>query len=426
METNATGSTFKSYIAFWMGQLTSLLGSSIIQFVIVWWLALETGSPTILSIAAFLGFLPQVILSPLAGVYIDRWNRKLIIGITDFLQAYITIYLIILFAFNASNVWLIILINSARGICQAFHFPAVNAIIPIMVPKKYFTRINGINYLFTGLIHTMGPVIGATLLTIWAISNILWIDVFTFLMAIIPLLLIKIPSIQKINNKRKETFKEDFKLGICVLKNVPGLLILLILISIVNFLSVPFNTLMPLFIKDNHSGSAPDLALVMALIQIGMISGALFSVIRKDWKNRVRVIFLGIIIAGSGYILATLSPPKFIIMIGIGGLIRAAMIPVINTNFLTIIQTHVSAETQGRVMSIVISIAMAVSPIGMIISGPIAENIGIIPLYLIFASLEFVSVMIIWVFTNIRHVNYEEIQVLDTYIGLKETKNQKF
>jgi DHA3 family macrolide efflux protein-like MFS transporter len=423
METIATGSTFKSYIAFWMGQLTSLLGSSIIQFVIVWWLAIETGSPTVLSIAAFLGFLPQVIVSPLAGVYIDRWNRKLVIGITDFLQAYITIYLIILFAFDISDVWLVILINSARGFCQAFHFPAVNAIIPIMVPRKHFTRINGINYLFTGLIHTMGPVIGATLLTLWAISNILWIDVITFLIAITPLLLIKIPSVLKNDNKKKETFKEDFKLGTYVLKNVPGLLILLILISIVNFLSVPFNTLMPLFIKDNHSGSATDLALVMALIQIGMISGALFSAIRKDWKHRVRVIFLGIIIASSGYIFATLSPPGFFIMIGIGGLIRAAMVPVINTNFLTIIQTHVSAETQGRVMSIVIAIAMAVSPIGIIISGPIAEFTGIIHLYLIFASLEFVSVIITWSFTNIRHVNYEKVQVLETSADLKENEN---
>jgi DHA3 family macrolide efflux protein-like MFS transporter len=423
MESIATSSTFKNYIAFWMGQLTSLLGSSVIQFVIVWWLALETGSPIVLSVAAFLGFLPQVIISPLAGVYIDRWNRKLIIGITDFLQAYITIYLIILFAFNASEVWLVILINSARGICQAFHFPAVNAIIPIMVPKKRLSRINGINYLFTGLINTMGPVIGAILNDIWLISNILWIDVFTFLIAIIPLLLIKIPSVLETKHMKKETFREDFKLGTYVLKNVPGLLVLLILISVVNFLSVPFNTLMPLFVKNNHSGSATDLAMVMALIQIGMISGALFSAIRKDWKNRVRVIFLGIIIASSGYIFATLSPPGFFIMIGIGGLFRAAMVPVINTNFLTIIQTHVSAETQGRVMSIVIAIAMAVSPIGIILSGPIAESIGIVPLYLIFASLEFVSVIITWTFTNIRHVNYKEIQILETSVDLKERMN---
>ena len=116
---------------------------------------------------------------------------------------------------------------------------------------------------------------------------------------------------------------------------------------------------------------------------------------------------LGIVIAAGGYITAAISPPGNIIMICIGGMIRAAMIPVINTNFLTIIQTNVSAETQGRVMSIVITIASAVSPIGMILSGFIAEAIGIVPLYLTFAALELASVLITWLFSNVRHVVYE-------------------
>ena len=384
----------------------SLLGSSIVQFVVIWWVTIETESPIYLSIAAFLGFLPMVVISPIAGVFIDRWNRKLIIAITDFLQAVITVWLIFLIMLNIADVWTIILINSLRGICQAFHFPTINAIIPIMIPKKHLSRFNGINYFFTGLINVIGPVVAASLLLIWSINEILWIDIITFIIAIFPLLLIKIPSVIE-KDKKRDSFKNDFKLGFNILQTVPGLLILLILISAVNFLSVPFHTLLPLFVKVNHVGTASDLAIVMALIQIGMVFGALLASIKKDWKHRVRVILLGIVIAAGGYITAAISPPGNIIMIGIGGMIRAAMIPVINTNFLTIIQTNVSAETQGRVMSIVITIASAVSPFGMVLSGFIAEAIGIVPLYLTFAALELASVLITWLFSNVRHVVYE-------------------
>ncbi|GAI65914.1 unnamed protein product, partial [marine sediment metagenome] len=270
MESSPTSNTFKSYISFWTGQMFSLLGSSIVQFVVIWWIAIETESPIYLSIAAFLGFLPMVVISPIAGVFIDRWNRKLTIAITDFLQAVITVWLIFLIMLNIADVWTIILINSLRGICQAFHFPAINAIIPIMIPKKHLSRFNGINYFFTGLINVIGPVVAASLLLIWSINEILWIDIITFIIAIFPLLLIKIPLVIE-KDKKRDSFKNDFKLGFNVLQTVPGLLILLILISAVNFLSVPFHTLLPLFVIVNHVGTASDLAIVMALIQIGIV-----------------------------------------------------------------------------------------------------------------------------------------------------------
>ena len=113
--------TFKSYISFWSGQMFSLLGSSVVQFVIIFWILEVTKSAVYLSTAAFFAFLPQWILGPLIGVYVDRWNRKLIIALSDFFQAFTTFIIIMLFFFNAETVWAIIIINSIRGLCQAFH-----------------------------------------------------------------------------------------------------------------------------------------------------------------------------------------------------------------------------------------------------------------------------------------------------------------
>lgn len=409
MNSIATQDTFKHYLIFWIGQLFSLLGSSIIHFVIVWWITKITGNAIMLGFANFLGMLPLIILTPIFGVYIDKWNRKLIIAIADFFQAIITLWIILLFFLGIENVMAIILINSLRGICQAFHFPTVKAIIPIMIPKEKLSRMNAIDYLFNGVVQIFGPVIAAVLYALFPIILILWVDVITFVIAFIPLILIKIPSITHIESTTQNNFFKDFRLGIKGLKAVPGLIILLVLISVVNFLSHPFGTLLPLFIESNHNGEEFDLAFVMALIQGGMILGAVFASSKKDWKNRVMVITVCISISVIGYILASISPTGNFLVIGIGGMIRAAMVPLININFLTIIQLHVPPEKQGKVMSFVVSLAWAVIPLASLISGPLAELMGIELLYLSFAILELLSVILTLLFTNIRYVKYDTI-----------------
>ncbi|MFX1575013.1 MAG: MFS transporter [Promethearchaeota archaeon] len=412
MHSKPSDKTFKSYLFFWLGQLFSLLGSSIIGFAITWWIADTTGSAIYLSIAAFSSSLPMVILTPFMGVFIDRWNRKITIGLTDFLQAFTTFWIIIMFLLNIENIWLLIVLNMVRAIFQAIHYPTVNAIIPIMIPKKHLSRMNGINYFFTGMIRTIGPVIAATLLLFLVIEQILWIDIVTFIIAIIPLLLITIPPIQKNSvQANKEPFLKEMKFGIKILKAVPGLLTLLILISIINLLNNPFNTLMPLFIKINHSGGAFEFAIVSALIQVGVVIGALISSLKKEWKHKEMIILQSIIIGIIGYLITTIAPHGNFLLIGIGGLIHASMMPIANTMFLTIIQTRVPTETQGRVFSIVVSIAFSVMPIGMILSGPLAELFGIYILFISSLILQTIILILTWLFSDIRHIKNENVSI---------------
>ncbi len=282
MESTASEHTFKSYLFFWGGQLFSLLGSSIIQFVIVWWIAETTKSPIYVSIAFFLGSLPLVIIPPIIGVFIDRWNRKVIIAIADSLQAFITFLIILMFLNNVANIWLVMTMNFFRGICQAIHFPTVNAIIPIMIPKKHLSRMNAINYLFTGIIRVIGPVVAATLLAFFIIEQILWADIITFIIAIVPLLLITIPSITVSSKKtEKGSYLKDFKSGIHSLKSIKSFLILIVFISIINLLNMPFTTLMSLFVLIDHSGNAVNFALVSAFLQAGIVIGAIVASTKK-------------------------------------------------------------------------------------------------------------------------------------------------
>jgi len=414
MESTATSQTFTNYIFFWSGQLFSLLGSSIVQIVLIYWIFFETESMTIVSLASFFSFLPQFILGPLAGVFADRWNRKILIGLSDFCQALTTLSLIFLFFFNIRQVWLIILINSIRGVFQAFHWPVVNAIIPLMIPKKNLSRMNGINYFFTGLVNTMGPIIAGILLILFPIDQILWVDVLTFLIAIIPLLLIKIPPVlRKVLPKHKRSYFRELKVGFKAIKIVPGLLILLFVATILNFLGNPFSTLMIPYVSGTHSGTVENLAIVLASIQAGMFVGAIIVVSKKVWNKKPLIIFTGILIGEVGHLILALAPPQNFIMISIGGFMFAFIVPFVNTMFLTILQTVIPPDKQGRVMSNVITIVTLVSPVAMLISGPLAELIGITTLFIFSAGLNFIFIIFVWIFSNVRNYDYDKVYELD-------------
>ena len=421
MESTASSQSFKNYIFFWSGQLFSLLGSTIVQFVIIWWITIETQDLTIISVAAFFSFLPQFIFGPLAGVFADRWNRKILIGLSDFFQAITTLSLVLLFFFDIQEVWMIILINSFRGLFQGFHWPAVNAIIPLMIPKEHLSRMNAINYIFTGLVNTMGPVIAGTFLLILPIDQILWIDILTFVFAVIPLLLIKIPPLPKKEHIRKEkSYIEEFKSGLKAIKIVPGLLTLLFVATILNFLGNPYGTLMVYYVEVTHFGTVENTAIVLASIQAGMFVGAIIVVIKKVWKKKILIIFLGIFVGEIGHLILSFAPPQNFIVISIGGFIFAFIVPFVNTMFLTILQTVIPPDKQGRVMSNVITIVTLVSPLAMIISGPLAELMGITTLFMLSSFLNIIFITIVWLFSNVRNTNYDRVYELDE---LDETSN---
>lgn len=186
MEETANKETFRSYLFFWSGQLFSLLGSMVVFFVITFWLAAVYNDPMISAFAMFLYILMMTVCMPIAGVIADRVNRKILIIVADSFQALTTFALILFFQFGITELWIVYIFLSLRSVFQAFHVPTVNAIIPMMVPKEKLSRINGVNFLFTGVVQLIAPFLGATLLIFLSVYMILWIDVITFFIALIP------------------------------------------------------------------------------------------------------------------------------------------------------------------------------------------------------------------------------------------------
>ena len=411
MEEIANQKTFKNYLMLWSGQLFSLLGSMVVHFIITWWIQEKTNNPIFLAIASLMYFLPMLIATPIAGVLSDRINRKKIILVVDSLQAVATFILIMVFLMNFTEIWLIFIFLAIRSIFQGFHYPAFSSVIPLMVPKEKLSRINGVNFLFSGLVQLIGPALAAALSLFLTFHQILWIDIITFFIALIPLLLIQIPSVERKESSKsadKPSFFTDFKEGFVLLRSIPVLLTIIILAMFLNFLIQPLGVLLPYYVNTLHGGSLNEYAFVSISMNAGMILGAIVTTNKKKWKHKILTTFIGVIILFLGYAYLALVPTGFFIMMVIGLIIMGITLPIINTIFQTIEQTIVPPDKIGRVMSIDSTLSMIISPLGIILTGILIVPLGVTTLFLFCGIIGVTISIATYLFTNIRHFEKEE------------------
>ncbi|MFX0142092.1 MAG: MFS transporter, partial [Candidatus Hodarchaeota archaeon] len=335
----------------------------------------------------------------------------IIIGISDSLQAILTFLLFVFFLFDIQNIVFILAINTFRAASYAFQYPAVNALIPTMVPKKNLSRVNGMNFLFSGLIYGIGPVIAATLLAFFSITQIFLVDILTFLIALVPLLLIKIPKIHRITEEATEkSFFKDFKTGLITIKMIPGLFAMIAFAMIWNFISRPWMVLLPYFVRYTHEGSALNLAILMTTSQIGNIVGSLIMSFKKTWKHKIKINIIGGTIFFVGLIPAILAPKGNFILMMISLFPGWVLFPITVSTYLAILQNVISKDKIGRIMSIDHMISMAIAPIGAIIAGPLAEFMGIYNLLLIAAGIGIIFPFFVWFFTKIRQLENIDLE----------------
>ena len=402
MEPTANQESFRQYLSFLLGQQFSLLGSSVVQFTIIWWITIETGNPLYLSLAALVGFAPIVILAPFTGVLVDRLNRKTVIMLADFCQSLATVGLILVFWLNFASIIVVLTLLTVRGIFQAFHAPAVSAIVPSMVPKDKLSRINGLEYVLNGAVQLGGPIIAALLLSFAEIEQVLWIDPITFCVAIAILVFIRIPSVRE--NIMRSSFKKDFLEGLSYVKGVRGLIPLIFLATALNFLLTPFSTLLPYFVRFSHSGGVGELALVEVFLQGGFFAGGAVMLLTKGFSNKIAAFTGSILVAFVGYAVISFTPMGLFLFMAVAALVFTVPIPIANVSVRTILQTVVPLEMQGRVISVVISLSSLAAPLGMVLSGVFAAYVGASTLFLACALTGMVVTVSSWYLTGIRHV----------------------
>ncbi len=355
-----------------------MLGSHGVQFALIWWLAEKTSSPFMLGISGLVAYLPMSLFSPLAGIAADRYNRKFISIFSDMAMGMVAlIYAIILFFFDLP-VWTVFIMLCVRGIGSTFQQPAIQSIIPQLVPKDQLIKTNGWIQLLNSGSFLIGPVIGAALYSIFPISIVLLSDVVGAILASIALAIVKIPKIAK-TQREEQHFVAEIKEGLQVFREDRKLFYIVVAEALCMFFYAPLSSFYPLMTSDYFQLSAMYGSAVELSFAIGMmISSLLFSSILKI-ERKIRASFIGLFGMGVISLLCGIIPPTYIgwfffaascICLGASGNVHT--IPLT-----AYIQATVEPQKMGRAFSVLTLISSVSMPIGLLFSSPIAEKVGV-------------------------------------------------
>lgn len=373
--------SLRPFLTLWIGQVFSLLGSQLVQFALIWWLTQQTGSATMLAIASIVGLVPQVVLGPFVGPLIDRWNRKRTMIVADAIVALSTAGLAYLFWSGAIETWQIFIALFVRALGGAFHFPAMTASISLMVPQEHLTRVQGLNQILNGGMSIASAPLGALLISILPMQGVLLIDMITAVLAITTILLIRIPQPSREATTSlspgQPTYIEDLKEGLRYLLNWRGLLLLAGMAMLINMVLSPTNSFMPLLVTDHFSGTAWHLGLLEAGFGVGVLVGGVLLGIWGGFKNRIITSLMGLAGIGVGILIVGMAPASFFTLGVIGMVISGVMSSLCNGPIMAIFQATVAPTMQGRVFTLVGSATAAMMPLGLALSGPLADIIGV-------------------------------------------------
>jgi DHA3 family macrolide efflux protein-like MFS transporter len=367
----------RPFFFIWLGQAFSRLGSQIVQFALIWYLTNTTGSATVLAIASMVGLLPQVILGPLAGTLVDRWDRRKVLIFADGIIAVATVILAFLFAFGWVQIWHIYSLMFIRALGGAFHSPAMTASTTLLVPQNHLVRIQGLNGALNGVIGIFSPMLGALLLNLIPMQAIMVIDIGTALFAILPLFFIPIPQPKHKNGKEVSSILADLVNGIKVLWSMPGLWLITLSHAVIYLLMMPAYSLIPIYVTDYLSGGAAQLALLQSSSAVGIVVGGLLLSIWGGFRRQVVTVLLATFISGlSWVVMGVTSDSSFYIAIGaifLGSAMNSVMVGSVSA----LGQTIIPPEVQGRLFAISLTIINATSAIGLAIAGPTVDHVGV-------------------------------------------------
>ena len=376
------------FFTMWTGQVFSLIGSSLVQFALVWWMTRTTGSATVLATASLIAILPRILLARFAGALVDRWNRKTVMIVADSLIALATLVLIILFTAGRESIWTVYIILLVRAAGGAFHSPAESSTISLMVPKAHLARIAGLNQTLEGVLNIVSPPLGALLITTFPMQGVLAIDVFTAILAVSILAFISIPQpprqlAQANGTARKTSYWQDLREGWTYVIAWPGLMGVALLAMALNFLLTPAGSLIPLVVTKEYHGGALQLGLVDSFFGIGVIIGGLVLSAWGGFKKRIFTSLLGIIGMGAGILIFGLFPSAWFYAALSGIFLLGAMQVLANGPLNAILQAAVDPDMQGRVFSLVGAGATAMSPLSLLVAGPVSDWLGVRTWYMI-------------------------------------------
>lgn len=361
----------------WTGQLISTLSSSIVGYAVVFWLSIETKSAEVLAWSTIASLLPQLVIGPFTGVFIDRWDRRKTMIVADIFIAVCTFIMALLFIMGDVKIPFIYLLLVMRSVGSAFHVPAMQASIPLLAPESELMRISGINQIINSVSVIAGPALAALIINILNMTWVLMFDVFGALIAVISLMLVFIPNPPVKEEAPAPDVLRELKEGLREIYNHPGLLWLFIFIVLAHFFIMPVAALFPLMTINHFHGGTYHMSMVEVAWGLGMLAGGALLGIKKLQIPEIIIINITFLVLGLTFLFSGILPDTgFWIFAGltfIGGITMA----VYSASFMVVIQTTVDMAVMGRVFSLYGSLTLLPSIFGLLQTGFIADAIGV-------------------------------------------------
>ncbi len=393
------------FFIIWTGQAFSLIGSSLTQFVLIWWITQTTGSPKALAITSIAGLLPVAIFSPLGGAVADRFSRRAVMMIADAITAGCVLVIISLFASGQIQVWHIYILVFIRATMQAFQHPAITSSTVNLVPGSWLSRVAGMNQVMQGIMTIAAAPLGALILSFVPVQKAMLIDVFTAILGITPLFFFRIPQPERNNDPgEKPSILADIRQGGAYIRRNRGFLVLLLVNALAFLTLFPSLSLSPLLVTKHFHGEISDVALIEGISGVGVILGGVLAGVWSLTRRRIVSSIIFFSLSSATVALTAVPSHDYFIIAIVTWFISGLTYSLGNAPMMAVMQSVIPNELQGRVFALFNMTVGLAGPIGLAISGPIAESIGVRPVFIWSGALSTVATLCALFSKDLRNI----------------------
>ncbi|MBN1582209.1 MAG: MFS transporter [Anaerolineae bacterium] len=373
MTQNETPRKFSTFTILWLGQLVSVIGSGLTGFALGVWLFERTGSATQIALVGLFSVLPRIVLSPLAGSIVDRWNRRRLMIASDAGAGLCTLALVLLLAAGKLQVWHIYLISGLSAAFGTVQWPAYTATTTLLVDKTQLGRANGMIQFGRAAAEILAPSLAGMLVRIIGLEGVILIDFATFGFAVFTLLPVRFPALPKTaaDDQAPGSFWNEMTFGWTYISTRPGLRGLLSAFVVINFLWGMVGALIVPMILGFTTSDA--LGFIISIAGMGMLAGSLAMSIWGGPRRRINGILGFEFISGLCFMLIGLRPSFW--PTAIGAFCAHVTIAIVFGSSQAIWQSKIEPGVQGRVFAAQHMIGGAASPLAYLLAGPLADRI---------------------------------------------------
>jgi len=353
----------RDFLVVWGGQSISMFGTRVSYIAWIWWVLEQTDSPAAVAAIGIAAALPSLLLGPVAGAIVDRFDRRKVLIGMNLINAIIFGSAAFLMFAGVLQVWHVYAFTGLSATAMAFHRPSLKSSIPNLVDEEQLTHANSLYQISRGICGFVGLLLGGVLVGLIGVAPTLCLDAVTFLLAGISLLLVAFPSPETSRVETWRTIVQDTASGFRFLLSRKNLFYLILLFALINFLLAPIGVLLPIMSREVFDAGPEGLGMLNAAISAGLLLGGLLVAVMKRFRRHGMGIILGLLAIGVQLTLFGVST-NFYVSLGILAML-GIFVAVVNVFESVIYQTRVPNELQGRVFAAQFAVCDGLQPVSL-------------------------------------------------------------